>query len=129
MALKRKASRRKASITSLIDVIFLLLLFFMLASTFSKEAEIELISGMEGMRTGEETFVVVRLFVAPETLQVDGSPIIEEQLTERLADIIAEPGAIIAVEIGEQVTTQRFVDILLQLRTAPKARIRVVEPS
>ncbi|HBT37159.1 MAG TPA: biopolymer transporter ExbD, partial [Hyphomonas sp.] len=32
MALKRTRPRRRASITSLIDVIFLLLLFFMLAS-------------------------------------------------------------------------------------------------
>ena len=44
MALRRARQRRRASITSLIDVIFLLLLFFMLASTFSKYSEIELAS-------------------------------------------------------------------------------------
>ena len=34
--------RRQISVTSLIDVIFLLLLFFMLSSTFSKFADVEL---------------------------------------------------------------------------------------
>src|SRR5690606_37876251 len=40
--------RRPLSLTSLIDVIFLLLLFFMLSSTFSRFSEIELQGGRAG---------------------------------------------------------------------------------
>lgn len=47
MALKRAYVRKRTSITSLIDVIFLLLLFFMLASTFTKFSEIEISSGSQ----------------------------------------------------------------------------------
>ena len=41
--------------TSLIDVIFLLLLFFMLSSTFSKFSEIELTAGGSGPGRAAET--------------------------------------------------------------------------
>lgn len=40
--------RRPLSLTSLIDVIFLLLLFFMLSSTFTRFAEVEIAAGRAG---------------------------------------------------------------------------------
>ncbi|MBL4725342.1 MAG: biopolymer transporter ExbD [Rhizobiaceae bacterium] len=39
---------RRLSLTSLIDVIFLLLLFFMLSSTFTKYSEVEITGGSSG---------------------------------------------------------------------------------
>ena len=45
--MRKRTRRRRLSMTSLIDVIFLLLLFFMLSSTFSKFSEVEL-SGTAG---------------------------------------------------------------------------------
>ncbi|MEM8921756.1 MAG: biopolymer transporter ExbD, partial [Pseudomonadota bacterium] len=42
MALRRVRRRGRSSITSLIDVIFLLLLFFMLASTFTRFSEVDI---------------------------------------------------------------------------------------
>ena len=55
MSLKRVQQRRRASITSLIDVIFLLLLFFMLASTFSKFSEIDIAVASAAGRSEEHT--------------------------------------------------------------------------
>lgn len=57
-AIKR---RRNMSLTSLIDVIFLLLLFFMLSSTFTRFAEVELSGGVAGSGGGEPPDVLVRL--------------------------------------------------------------------
>lgn len=54
--------RRPVSMTSLIDVIFLLLLFFMLSSTFTRFAEIEFAAGRAGATTpGTPPDVLVRL--------------------------------------------------------------------
>ena len=47
--------RRKLSLTSLIDVIFLLLLFFMLSSTFSQFSEVELATAGAGRTTAPDT--------------------------------------------------------------------------
>lgn len=128
MSLRRTRKRRKASVTSLIDVIFLLLLFFMLASTFSKKTELELVSSTEGPASGEQPHVV-RLFVALQGLKVNGHPIAEAELVADLSHKASKPNTIIAVELDDEVSTQRLIDILLKVRGVSDARIRVLEPS
>lgn len=63
--------RRPVSMTSLIDVIFLLLLFFMLSSTFTRFAEVEFSAGRAGATApGEAPDVLLRL--AGESWTVNG---------------------------------------------------------
>ena len=128
MALKKTRRRRGAAITSLIDVIFLLLLFFMLASTFSKQAEIELIAGAAGPASGEAADVV-RLLIGNDSLAINGQRIAEGSLSAELTEAIAVSESIIAIELSEDATTQRLVDVLLKVNSIPGARIRVMEPS
>lgn len=128
MALRRQVKRRRASITSLIDVIFLLLLFFMLASTYSKQAEIELVSAAESPSEADPP-PIFNLLVLAQGLQYDGRPIVETELGDALRREMTEPNSIIALELDEDVTTQRLIEVLLTLRRASSAQIRVLEPS
>lgn len=128
MSLRRTRKRRKASVTSLIDVIFLLLLFFMLASTFSKKTELELVSSAEGAASGEPPHIV-RLLVALQGLKIDGRPTAETELVADLSHKASKPNTIIAVELDDEVSTQRLIDVLLKVRAVSDARIRVLEPS
>ena len=129
MALKRVRKRRGASITSLIDVIFLLLLFFMLASTFSRQAEIELISGLEGaaMAQAVET-QVLRLVISADGLTLDGQAVSDGDLSASISALIIGSRTILAVDPGEDVTTQRLIDVLLSLRTVDGVEVQIVEP-
>jgi biopolymer transport protein ExbD len=52
---------RRLSLTSLIDVIFLLLLFFMLSSTFTRFAEVEISGGQATSGASGTPDVLVRL--------------------------------------------------------------------
>lgn len=54
--------RRPLSLTSLIDIIFLLLLFFMLSSTFTRFAEVEISGGRaSATATSEQPDVLIRI--------------------------------------------------------------------
>lgn len=128
MSLRHARKRRKASVTSLIDVIFLLLLFFMITSTFSKKTELELVSSTQGLASGEQPHVI-RLSVLPQGLQIDGHPIAETELIASLSHKSSEPNTVIVVELDDEVSTQRLIDILLKVRAVPAVRIRVMEPS
>ena len=128
MSLVRNRKRRGASITSLIDVIFLLLLFFMLASTFSKRAELEIIASADGPSNNESS-ETIRLLVSMDSLHINGQSVSEAALISDLGKELQEPDSIIAVELTDDVTTQRLVDILLMLKSAPNARIHIAEPS
>ncbi|MDA7966490.1 biopolymer transporter ExbD [Ruegeria sp.] len=113
--------RRPMSMTSLIDVIFLLLLFFMLSSTFSRFAEIELTSSATGgQATGE---VLERLFVQLGTDRVvlNGKPSTLEDLTTQL-----ETGQVL-VSLDADVSAQRVVDLLARLRGRDGLTVTVLE--
>jgi biopolymer transport protein ExbD len=113
--------RRPLSMTPLIDVIFLLLLFFMLTSTFSKYAEIEL-SNATGGGTPSDT-PTERFFVqlGPETLTLNGADITFDDLTAQV-----ETGQIL-ISLGEATTSQRLVDLLVRLRGREGLSVLVLE--
>ena len=61
--------------TSLIDVIFLLLLFFMLTSTFSKFSEVPLAAAGSGAVAQASDAKPVFLQLGPDTLRLNGDEI------------------------------------------------------
>ncbi|MEQ8449344.1 MAG: biopolymer transporter ExbD [Nitratireductor sp.] len=68
--------RRPVSVTSLIDVIFLLLLFFMLTSTFAKFSEVEITGGRGGATAaGAPPDIIVLL--SDTDWRVNGRPLEE----------------------------------------------------
>lgn len=113
--------RRPLSMTPLIDVIFLLLLFFMLTSTFSKYAEIEL-SNATGGGVASDT-QVERLFVqlGPDRLALNGADISLEELSAQL-----DTGQVL-VSLDAETTAQRLVDLLGQLRGREGLSVLVLE--
>ncbi|MBF9030055.1 biopolymer transporter ExbD [Rhodobacterales bacterium HKCCE3408] len=110
------------SMTPLIDVIFLLLLFFMLSSTFSRFAEIEL----DAVGTGEGIVPETPpLFVqlGPETVTLNGAPL---DLADPSALADAAPGTTILVSLRGPVTSQRLTDALVAFRAFPGLTVTVL---
>ena len=128
MQLRQPRSRKRASITSLIDVIFLLLLFFMLASTFTKFSEVEVMSASgQGTITATD-HTVFRVLVEPTRLLLDGEVTGEADLDRRLRSSSAASPVQIVLSVGPETTTQRMVDILMRLSRIEHADIKIAEP-
>ena len=112
------ARARRLSLTSLIDVIFLLLLFFMLSSTFTRFSQTAISGGLAGKAAGvEKPDVLVRLDQAG--LAVNGtkfaSPAEAQGEFERLAAQGAH-GAVMLVRGGA--SSQQLIDALEAVRRA-----------
>jgi biopolymer transport protein ExbD len=95
----RKPKARKyveLNVTSLVDVLFLLLIFFTLTSTFKRAGEIELQlpKSTTGQPVGSETSrqPVDLVLTEKGTLLLDGSPTTFEALLPRLRSRRARPG-------------------------------------
>lgn len=129
MALKRTRPRRRASITSLIDVIFLLLLFFMLASSFSKFSEVEISSTTAAAGQTSDNPILI-LTIGTDTLLLDGKPIPLNHLTYRL-EIFENDDRVptVAVKLVDEVPTQTLIDVLAELKRTPWIEVFVVEPT
>ncbi|MFD0982727.1 biopolymer transporter ExbD [Tropicimonas aquimaris] len=100
--------------TSLIDVIFLLLLFFMLSSTFSRYGEIELNGSGAGGLAGDRPVLFLRL--AAEDLLLNGRPIAFDTLPETLAELMGGEERIVLISLMSETSSQRLVDLLALLR-------------
>ncbi|WP_323020796.1 ExbD/TolR family protein [Pararhodobacter sp.] len=114
--------RRGLSLTSLIDVIFLLLLFFMLTSTFTKLGELELTAAPQGAGSADTPPAFVQL--GPESLRLNARDIPLEDLRAALTELAGPEGTAL-IALAEGVEAQRLVDILAALRGAPFA-VRVL---
>ena len=115
--------RRRVSLTPMIDVVFLLLVFFMLAARFGTERALVLSAG--GAAAGWEG--APRLVeVAPNAVRLNGAVVEEGALAEALAPILPEGGAVVLRPI-EGATLQRLVDLTEVLEAAGAGRVLVVE--
>lgn len=126
MARARK-TRRRLSLTSLIDVIFLLLLFFMLSSTFSKFSEVELTAGGTGQNARASDVPPVFLRLAEADLSLNGQIVPIEALSEQLqATAVSGNQQPVIVSLREDVTSQRLTDLLVTLRDVPDLAVTVL---
>ncbi|QFU08748.1 Biopolymer transport protein ExbD/TolR [Rhodobacteraceae bacterium THAF1] len=105
------------SLTSLIDVIFLLLLFFMLTSTFSRFAEVDLTAAAAGGGASAETPPLF-LRLGADSVTLNGKLVDLNVLARVLISEDAAPRSLL-VSLGPSVTAQRLTDLLGVLRDAP----------
>lgn len=112
--------------TSLIDVIFLLLLFFMLSSTFSKYAEVELSAVENGGMALPSDAKPLFLQLGIHTLRLNGDDLTLDTLVDATALAQAEEGTVLLVSLGRDVDAQRLTDLLVTLRKFPALQVSVL---
>ena len=128
--MRKRQARRKLSMTSLIDVIFLLLLFFMLSSTFSKFAEVELSAAGSGAGAvqGETRPMFLRL--GAEGLSLNGREVALDALQEMVRGEMPEAGEQpLLVSLQDGVNAQRLIDLLGVLRGVGNLSVTVLGTS
>lgn len=121
--------RRPLPLTPLIDVVFLLLLFFMLASVFQKEGEIEVsAAGTTSTSTSKARPVFVRLH-ADGRFDVNGQELEGLNLGQAVAQLTQQSellsGAVIQVREGAR--TRHVVDGLVSLRRSGITPVALVK--
>ena len=114
--------------TSLIDVIFLLLLFFMLSSTFSRFSEVEIVAAGSNSAPSGNTPLFLRLGL--ENLSLNGQPETLETLPAVLEGREVTGAATpLLVSLLDDVSAQRLTDILVVLRGIQGLRVTVLGAS
>ena len=114
-------NRRPLTGTPLIDVIFLLLLFFMLTSTFSRFGEIELSQATGGPATEVQPTERVFVQLGETRLVLNGTEVELDALAEQV-----QTGQIL-VSLDDDATAQRLVDLLVGLRGREGLSVTVLE--
>lgn len=114
--------RRKPSLTPMIDVVFLLLVFFMLASRFGLDAVLPLPLAAGG---DEYTGPPRLIDVGPEHVELNGRAV--EDLVAAVAPLMEEPTDMLILRGAEGATLQRIVEITEALARAGYTSVVLVE--
>ncbi len=121
MRLSEAPKRSRApGLTSLIDVIFLLLMFFMLASTFSIYQKLDVTPGARGAGQMEQSPVLLQVF-ADGQLSVNGQRVKVEALIATLDEAGIGKKRTVAVIPARDSTVQDVVNALEMLKTAGRS--------
>lgn len=131
MPLKQRKTRRgMITLASLADVIFLLLLYFILTSTFSRFGEMELMSGSAGSAVSPPAADDRRMLflqIAPGAVTLNGAPTAPAALGDAVAALVpegAQAQAILSLQDG--VNAQEMTDVLVILRRVPGVSVTVI---
>ncbi|MEO0619864.1 MAG: biopolymer transporter ExbD [Pseudomonadota bacterium] len=130
MRLARTARARRAiGLTSLIDVVFLLLVFFMLSSTFLKfgTVKINTAGASDGQGTADLSKMVLVHIAKDRGVRVNGAVTEADQLGSILTELI-ENGAEHAIVVAtESATVDDLIATLTQVRRSPFQSVRIVD--
>ena len=115
---------RRPSLTPMIDVVFLLLVFFMLASQFGQDAAVRL----SGAGAGAAYSGPPRLIdIAPDALRLNGVGVDIAGLSDALAPLTQDPADTVILRGTDGASLQRLLDIAQALQAAGFGNLVVVE--
>mgnify|MGYP000953899422 CR=1 FL=1 len=123
--LSRRDEELVVNITSLIDVIFILLIFFMVSTQFKRSSlPLDLPRSEDATQERNTTKV---LAVTADRMELDGEPVTLEALEGTLSSLYArEPELALSLECERTVEFERIVQILTKVQAAGISRIGIV---
>lgn len=125
-----RSRRPLVSLTPLIDVVFILLVFFMLASNFSTERVIEMLTpaDTEPAQQGESGAALVRVGT-DGGVDLNGEPLSRSELAQRVgAWSVSEEPRRYLVQPAPGVTTQQAVTVLDLLKSSGADNVSLIRP-
>ncbi len=126
LANRHPRRRGLISLTPLIDVVFILLVFFMLASSFLERRAIEL-DAPAGSAAGGVMEGAILVQVRADGIRVSGTPVTLENLGATIAERISRvPDARVVVQPAQGVVLQDAVRVLDRLSVAGVENVSLV---
>lgn len=114
MRFEARPKRKAVGLTSLIDVIFLLLLFFMLASSFTRYQTLDVSSGGHG--GGADIKPAYLRIHASDKIDLNGVGLEKPEMAARFKSLAEKDGAVVAIWSGPEANVQDVVDVMSAAR-------------
>ncbi len=123
LGLDHQPLRRRPSLTPMIDVVFLLLVFFMLAAKFGMPQAVPLsLAGGGASYSGPPRL----LTVLPDGLLLNGVVTDSDAILVQLPPLMDDPTDLIVLRSGDGTDVQRLVTVLSGLRAAGLTNLAVL---
>ncbi len=125
MSLRSGRRHRRVSLTPMIDVVFLLLVFFMLAARFGIEGALDL--RLAGGGAAEWIGPPRLVDVGADTVRLNGVSMTLEALPDALSPLMPQADATVVLRPGSETDVARLVAVMEALGAAGLTNIAVTE--
>ncbi len=117
----------KISLTPVIDVVFILLIFFMLASNFNKVGQINMDITQESTKASQKDIKIFKLMIHQDgTVMRDGKTYKDDELLTMIQIAIKEVSEYsIVLTSKNDVTYQRFLNVMSFLKSNNIENIKI----
>ena len=120
-------AKRSISLTPLIDVVFLLLVFFMLASTFLKFGTVRLETAGAGGGVADPAKVVLVHVDGARSYKVNGIPAASEDLASAVNRLVDQGARDAIVVVRDKAAVDDLIAAVRRLRQSRVSSVRIVE--
>lgn len=117
--------RRRPSLTPMIDVVFLLLVFFMIAARFGQDAFVPIATAGSGSADWQGPPRLIEVF--SDEIRLNGVAASAETLPATLSPLMPTPDAPVVLRADETVGLQPLLDLIAGLRGAGFSNLVLVE--
>ena len=121
---RKQGDQPKLEMTPMIDVVFLLLIFFIVTTSFVKESGVE-IERPESSAATPRPDAQVLVAISPEgAVWVDGSPVDAHRVGQQVADMLSDDGSVV-IQADRESTTGLLIEVMDRLREAGVDKVAV----
>ncbi|WP_346798739.1 biopolymer transporter ExbD [Halomonas sp. Bachu 37] len=118
------AENTEINLTPMLDVVFIMLIFFIVTTSFIKESGIE-IERPESSAATPRPDAQVMVAITPEgAVWVDGQAVDMHRLGDTVADMVSDEGAVV-IQADRDATTGILIEVMDRLREAGVDQVAV----
>ncbi|MGS2743225.1 ExbD/TolR family protein [Halomonas sp. LS-001] len=118
------ADSNEVNLTPMLDVVFIMLIFFIVTTSFIKESGVE-IERPESSAASPRPDAQVLIAVTPEgAVWVDGKPVDVHRIGQQVADMLTDDGAVV-IQADRESTTGLLIEVMDRLKQAGVDQIAV----
>ena len=118
------ADSNEVNLTPMLDVVFIMLIFFIVTTSFIKESGVE-IERPESSAASPRPDARVLIAVTPEgAVWVDGKPVDVHRVGQQVADMLSDDGAVV-IQADRASTTGLLIEVMDRLKQAGVEQIAV----
>ncbi|MFW5967571.1 MAG: ExbD/TolR family protein [Persicimonas sp.] len=121
----KNKDEQQIDLSPLIDMVFILLIFFMVSTTFVKDMELDL--ERPGAKSAESASTeALRVYVDENSsIYVDDSPVKPWMLQSRVRQLIGEGDGQVLVSVDRGVSSEKLIEVVDECRLAGAEQVAV----
>jgi biopolymer transport protein ExbD len=118
------AESNEVNLTPMLDVVFIMLIFFIVTTSFVKESGVE-IERPESNAASPRPDAQVLVAISPEgAVWVDGGPVDIHRVGQQVADMLSDDGSVV-IQADRDSTTGLLIEVMDRLREAGVDQVAV----